>query len=674
MRLLHFALLFWLAQTFVIALGQTTQPSPLAYIGNPTYRSLALSPDGKYAAAAQDLDAERSTFGEDKYDKKKISLANVGIGDQIVIFELATMDTVRIIDAPNQSVYGLSWASNDRVLAFVSAGLDLRLGRGYTLTLPATRTLSIDWRKGEITTLFDSNKRVSRTNFYLSSVVDPLPNDPDHVLMAAYKGGDLDLWRVNILTGDSNRVEAGSRSTFAWLTNIEGKPTFRLDQSSNGRTLRVFAKAGNGRWKKIISTRLNEKGEAPQFWPIGYGEHPNEMYVLSETEGEPRATIKIYDLTTGTFTKTVASHPKYDIAGGVLDPNTGLYFGSWHLDDRYQAHFNSPQLQRHYRAVQKFFDDDANVRIQSISRNLEKIVFNVSSPTMPSDLYLYDVTDAKLDPLFSLHPDLTSHNLSSVEITEYEARDGIKITGYITHPRNRLPTQTAPLIVMPHGGPASRDYYKYDAYAQFLANRGYRVFQPNFRGSSGYGIDFKNLGHREWGGKMHDDIMDGVKHLQSRGLATKGHACIVGASYGGYEALYSAMTEKEEFKCAVSIAGVSDLIDIVNYVRRGPGGNRDAFEQLKTRIGDPKKDRAKLIAKSPARNIEKLTTPLLIIHGKRDRIVPYAQSYDLMESLDKAEVKYEWRVFGDGHSFQRVGSHVLTLRSIESFLAKHLQK
>jgi len=648
-------------------------PSPAAYIGNPEYRFISLSPDGKYIVAARNLPAEHAPLISELNtgDKKTVSFAKAVRGDQIVIMTVNEKKIIASFGLPAHAVYGLYWANTDRILAFVSASYDVRLGRGYKVRLPAVRTLSIDWQTRQTTVLFETNKRALRDNLFLSRIVDPLISDDTHILMSAYKGGDIDLWRVNITTGDAKRIDHGNKNTRLWLTNSEGKPVFRLDQNDNASTVRIFTKNSSGKWKKILTTRLNEKGEAPEFWPIAFGEKPNEMLVLTAAKDEPRKTLKIYDLETGMFKENAAEHPVFDIAGGLTDNNTGRYLGAFYYDDHYKMILKDKTLQKHVDAISKFFEDGTNIYLHSISRNQKQLILEVRSPNIPGDLYTYNIDKTNIKPLFSLRPNLSVKHITNVETIRYTARDGELITGYVTHPKNKWSEYIAPLIIMPHGGPEQRDYRDFDPYAQFLANRGYRVFQPNFRGSAGYGNNFARQGYREWGGKMHDDLMDGIKYLQKKSLASPGHACIIGGSYGGYAALYAAMANPEEFKCAASIAGVTDLIDLINNAKKD---SKEAYNIRAERIGHPRHDGDNLVAKSPARNIDKFTTPLLFVHGRYDQIVPYKQSIKMMDALDEAKVDYERLTLNDGHAFEKLGSHVQTLRKLESFLKKHLDR
>jgi dipeptidyl aminopeptidase/acylaminoacyl peptidase len=222
-----------------------------------------------------------------------------------------------------------------------------------------------------------------------------------------------------------------------------------------------------------------------------------------------------------------------------------------------------------------------------------------------------------------------------------------------------------PLILMPHGGPYARDDEEWDWWAQFLADRGYAVLQPNYRGSSGFGTAFADKGEGEWGLKMQDDLDDAVDWAVKSGLADPARVCIVGASYGGYAALRAASRGGSLYKCAVSYAGVSDLGAILRYDRRffNSGASRD---WLRRQAPD-------LRAVSPINHAESFSIPVLIMHGKKDRTVPVAQSREMAEKLEHAGKAFTYIEQPEAdHHFTREADRLQFLKELEAFLAKHV--
>ena len=650
-------------------------PSPARYFEPAAHRHMSISPSGRYLASARTIPFEEidyDAFPEDADEgrRTRINLTGSQIGDRIQIYDLERDEIVKGSDFYGQKVYSLHWATDDRLLASISTTYELKFGRDLMFELPAARTFSLTpFDEGEPVQLFANDRIVQRQNLNLSNIVDPLQSDSNHVLMSAYRNRDLDLWRVNIITGEAERIAVGTPRTFAWIADSAGGAAFRLDQNTNGTVMKVYVPQGGDRWRQIITTRLNASGIGERFWPLARADNDNEIYVLTSSDENDLMTVSTYDLDTGAISAPVLRDEHHDFAGGITNPHTGRYIGAWLIDDRYRSVLKDESLQRHIDGVAGFFDDDANVVPITTNRDLRKILFEVSSPTIPGEVYLYDTSERRITPLFDLRPDLKVSHLSPVEILNVTARDGFSFTAYLTHPATLSPDAPAPLVVMPHGGPAARDYHRFDPTAQFLASRGYRVLQPNFRGSSGYGVAFQAAGHREWGGKMQTDVIDAYQVVRARGLIEENKSCIMGSSYGGYVALVAAIETPEHFRCAISIAGVTDLRDILKYAR---SIDRDAYDFNVQQIGDPRVDRDILDHRSPARRAEDVSVPLLLIHGRFDNVVPYDQFLKLTKALDEHEVDYEWMALNDGHSFAALSSTVQSMRRVEDFLRRHL--
>jgi dipeptidyl aminopeptidase/acylaminoacyl peptidase len=273
--------------------------------------------------------------------------------------------------------------------------------------------------------------------------------------------------------------------------------------------------------------------------------------------------------------------------------------------------------------------------------------------------------------LTALNPSVAAEELGASRVVRYAARDGVEITGYLTLPAG-AGDGPHPLILMPHGGPEVRDLFIYDRDAQFLATRGYAVFRPNFRGSSGYGRAFAEAGYGEWGGRMQNDLTDAVAHLVSTGVADPARICIMGYSYGGYAALAGAAFTPDLYRCSISIAGVSDLAEQARYVIRE--GDAEEGDYIRRSIGDPRADRARLDARSPALHAESITIPVLLLHGDQDSIVPVQQSRRMERALRNAgrDVSYV-ETAGEGHPYWSDTNQTRLYTEIETFLARHLR-
>jgi dipeptidyl aminopeptidase/acylaminoacyl peptidase len=261
--------------------------------------------------------------------------------------------------------------------------------------------------------------------------------------------------------------------------------------------------------------------------------------------------------------------------------------------------------------------------------------------------------------------------LGQTFVTEYAARDGLAIPAYITLPpdlNSLADAKDLPFIVHPHGGPAARNFLRFDFDVQFLVSRGYGVLQMNFRGSEGYGRDFADAGHREWGQAMQDDITDGAEWLIETGIANANRMAIMGGSYGGYAALMGAVKTPTLYQCAISFAGVSDLPELLKLERRFIGG------KYATRfIGDLWKDRKMLRENSPAQRADAIQVPVLLMHGDADTVVDVDQSERMAKALREAGGQVEYRVFENGdHHLSLYENRLQYLTEMERFLQECL--
>jgi dipeptidyl aminopeptidase/acylaminoacyl peptidase len=332
-----------------------------------------------------------------------------------------------------------------------------------------------------------------------------------------------------------------------------------------------------------------------------------------------------------------------------------------------------PKINGHLQGARKFFDDNANVDVLDASDDDATLLLYVDGPSDPPAYYQYRSTTREVNLVGIVQEATGKKRLPTASIVEYAARDGLRISGYLTRPPGATDATGLPLVVLPHGGPEARDHLTFDVHVQFFAARGYAVFQPNYRGSSGFGRDYIERGYGEWGRKMQDDIGDGLKTLVDQGEADPARVCIVGASYGGYAALAGATLTPDLYKCAVSIAGISDLDDFIGWRKRNWGSDSEGYTYWLKAIGDPDKDEARLREVSPLTQVAKVKIPILLIHGTDDQTVPFAQSKAMKKALDKSGRKTELIALEkEDHSYWSDSNEKLALSSIDSFLWQHL--
>lgn len=326
----------------------------------------------------------------------------------------------------------------------------------------------------------------------------------------------------------------------------------------------------------------------------------------------------------------------------------------------------SPMAQLHAALSAQF--PGRFVHFRNFSRDGEKLLFSVASDRDPGAFYLFDRATGRASLLFASKPWIEPERMAEQRPIRFAARDGLELHGYLTLPPDRG-DRKLPLVLLPHGGPHGvNDDWFFDTDAQFLASRGYAVLQVNIRGSSGRGEKFDALGHRQWGGQMVDDLIDGVRWTLAQGFVDAERICAHGASYGAYAAMMSAIRTPGMFKCAVGYAGLYDLAMI--YDEYDAKSSATSYNYTVKVIG---RDAAELAATSPTRQADKLTIPVLLVHGADDGVTPRAQVEAMRDALKKVGRPPEWFVVEDeGHGFYAPKNRRAFYEKLEAFLAKHI--
>ena len=641
------------------------------FLSEPDYWSPEMSPSGRYLAGVRRVDGKDYLLTMD-LDAEKIETTYKGVGESYVNW--------------------IDWVTDDRMLVSLTGYADYRTGRQMSrqeledwtvksLKIPRkfTRLVSIERTTGDIVSMFGDSRQMNR-NYSLGRVTDFLPNDPDHILMPAQMGGDLDLFRVNVTDGSFERIAIGTDNTFAWYTDRDGEPAFRLNMNSRGTQVTIYAREdrenGKIKWRKSRTIRLNEKDDsdaAPEFQILYAGPTASTYYVSARREGEDFAGIYLYDFEKDEFIETVRKHDNIDIEHAFFNRDTRELLGVYYFGDRLVIEMSNDEIQAHLNGLNTYFDDRANVIPIDSSADGNRWLIEVSGPEIPSSYHYYDRDRAYVVEIGSYKMALRNKDFGRAETIQYAARDGLALHGYLTRPVMQAEGDNPPLVVMPHGGPESRDYFDFDRDVQILVSKGYQVFQPNFRGSSGYGIKFADAGRRQWGRAMQTDIEDGYAHLLEAGLADPGEACIYGFSYGGYAALAAATLTPDLYQCVIDGAGISDLDAFLRWKRKEEGADSEAYEYWVEHIGDPSADKADIAAYSPARLADRITRPVLLLHGTDDGIVPFDQSERMAEAMEKAGKPVRLvELKESGHSYMSDEDEQTFYNEILAFLAQNL--
>ncbi|HEY0114430.1 MAG TPA: prolyl oligopeptidase family serine peptidase [Allosphingosinicella sp.] len=473
--------------------------------------------------------------------------------------------------------------------------------------------------------------------------------------------GNQEVISVDVATGQHEVVIRPQRGIQRWFADGEGN--VRLGLSSDGRTGRITAMyrpGGEGNFRTIYSETSQRYREPPL--PIIF--LPGDR-ALVQSRHEGFSAVYEMDLNTMQIGRKVFGVDGYDVQGVVPNLQANAMAGVTVIEDRERHVWMEPRL----REIQTALDETwgaGNAEIASADHAREKLVIRVGAPHQAGGFYLYDTTTGDMRHIGWINNDLRDMGMNPVRTIRYRTTDGKTIAAVLTLPRRRE-HRNLPLIVLPHGGPWARDYESWDMWAQPLAEMGYAVVQPNFRGSSGFGYEWEAAADGNWGMRMQDDLLDAITHLSNEGIADKGRVCIFGWSYGGYAASRAAQRDGQHYRCAISGAGVHDIPAMVAFDRNYLGRYGSQYiGSAATRLADV----------SPSLHADQFSIPILIVHGARDQRVPVAQSRTLVSRL-RAAGKVEGRDFvyleqpRNTHNLPLEEDRVQLLEAVQRFLTQH---
>lgn len=555
------------------------------------------------------------------------------------------------------------WANDTRLLIAQRVGVE----GAYLVAGRQIQAIDIDGENP--VTLFADAPIGARFGLNLSRVVDITPEDPGHIVMAAWNRDSTDLFQVNVDTGSAALIAYGRYNTIGWETE-DGRPALRYDVNRRGTELSVYGRDADdpNDWSRITKFRLEEVAREWEY--AGNAPGVGRIFVRARRDGSDTRNIYEYDLRTRSAGEIVAQVPGFDMERAfAID---GEYAGAAYVADTATYVLKDARLQGHWSAVRGYFKGLTNVHIVDIDRDRSRMLLLVDGPRAPGDFYLYDFAERNLDFIASKRPWLDPDGLATIEVLRSPMRDGTSITSYLTRPIGG--TGALPLVVVPHGGPEMRDAIGFDPQAQALAAQGWLVLQPNFRGSDGYGRTFAEAGFRQWAKRMQDDITDSVLDLVARGVADPKRIAIFGASYGGYAALMGTIVTPDLYRAAISRAGPGNLAEMLDFVRREDGADSATYQYWLKSIGDPKLDRLAINAASPELRAGEIAVPVLLMHGAADDIVPVRQSVDMKKALERAGKRVQYLEFeGQPHSRWRTEDEIRQTEKAIAFLKPILQ-
>ena len=471
-----------------------------------------------------------------------------------------------------------------------------------------------------------------------------------------------DVYHVDLRTGGLNRIAQNPGNVLGWVHDEDYVVRAAMAATADGGAELLVRQGPEDDWTTLITWSPEDSlTSAPYGFTLDGG-----SILLIDSRGANAARLTSMDLASGE-TQVLAEDPHYDVSGVIRHPDTREVQLVAFTRSRKEWTALDPSLTEDLEAVRRLNPGD--FELVSRTHDDRHWVIAFTQDDGPVSYYAVDRTAKEASFLFHSRPELTEYTLGSMEPVSYHTRDGLTVHGYLTLPPG-LEAANLPLVLNVHGGPWARDVWGYDPEAQWFANRGYACLQVNYRGSTGYGKDFLNAGNREWGGRMHDDLVDAVRWVVDRGVADPQRIAIYGGSYGGYAALVGATFTPDLFCCAVDIVGPSNLITFIETI---PPYWTTYLAMLHERVGEPEQDREFLLSRSPLSRVDDIRIPMLIAQGANDPRVKQSESEQIVAVMREKGIDHEYMLFPDeGHGFAKPENRLKFYAAAEKFLAVHL--
>ncbi len=645
MNLVHFRRAV-LTLVCVAAASAASAQIPLqAWVHDAVLRSVSLSPDGRYIAAVSPPQVD--------------AVPQIAVWDANDLSKPPVRTDLTAADGSRWKPQGVFWLNNDTFFATGAQTFDLSVGARLIKTFRSATFI------GKLT----ADRGLKVTNpFGTGSTIEDLvsgqrllmrmPKDDSKVLVAArnFEGAE-NVYELSLKNYSSRRVFRGAAGSNA-LADLDGEIRARSKFEGDGETARIeteVRRKGSSAWTQITPFFARDR---QGLQPLGFAKDPDILYVTDNKDRE-FAVLREYSVSTGNLSEPIFGHPKYDAIDTVIGTTKKKY------GELLGFSYNSPWPSIYWidpdrlglEAALKKALPGKQIALQQFSDDETRAIVLANATNDPGTIYLYDAAKG-LTMLGRPYPLLDPEKLAETRFVTYKARDGLEIPAFLTIPKRG--TKPFPAVVMPHGGPWARDNlsYDYSQWRQFLADRGYVVLQPQYRGSEGWGQKLWRAGDREWGQKMQDDKDDGAKWLVDQGLVDKDRIALYGFSYGGYAAMASIVRPNPPWQCAIAGAGLAELRTFDKFT----------FE---SRFGREFQNPT-IAGLSPIDHVKDASIPIMIFHGDRDQTVPIDQSERYFQALKQAgkNVTYtEIDDYGHGPSLA-TAKQAQVLEILENYLAR----
>jgi dipeptidyl aminopeptidase/acylaminoacyl peptidase len=593
--------------------------------GNPDKTSPRISPDGKrlaYIAPVNDvLNIWVGTIGQDN-------------------FQPVTNDTDR-------GIRFYFWAADNKHLLYIQD-----LGGNENWRLYATNIETRETR--DLTPFEDVQVHILEHNKHF----------PNELLIGMNKNDPQvhDVYHLDLTSGVLDLIAQNSGNIASWVIDTNLKVRGAMVAREDGGMDLLVRENEQSDWQHLLTWSM---GDELTSEPLGFTKDGKSVYLQDSRNVNAGRLVKI-NLETNELT-VIAEDPQYDVSDAMIHPDTYEIQAVAFNKDRVEWQVLDPSIKLDFDRIGDIHQGDFSIVSRDDADETWIVAFTVDNGPVP--YYTYHRKEQTADFLFTNQPELEHYTLDTMEPITFTARDGLTIHAYLTRPAGEQQSNL-PLVINVHGGPWTRDTWRYNPVAQWLANRGYACLQINYRGSTGYGKEFLNAGDREWGRKMHYDLIDGVNWAIQQGIANPGKIAIYGGSYGGYAALIGATFTPDVFCCAVDIVGPSNLNSLIKSF---PPYWATFLHSYHKRVGNPDTDEEFLKSRSPLFSVDNIKIPLLIAQGANDPRVKQAEAEQIVAALKNKGLEYEYILFPDeGHGFAKPENRIKFYAAAEKFLAQHL--
>ena len=593
------------------------------FFKNPEKTAFEISPDGQKVAFMQPWE-----------NRLNVHVKNIG-----------SNEVIRLTSATERDIAGYLWLGDSRIGYIQDTGGDENF-RLFAVNIDGTNQADL--------TPFDSVR---------VQIIDELENNHQEMLIGLNKRDQRlhDVYRLNVLTGQMELIAENPGNISGWQTDHAGK--LRLAFTADGvNTSILYRQTEQDTFHIILTTDFREEVN-PMFFTFD-----NKNLYVSSNRKRDKSALYIFDINTATETDLIFGHDEVDISWAMYSKKRKVLTGVSIYTSKQKYHFFDNWREN----VQKDLEEKlpgVEVRLSDLDDNETMALVRTFNDKTRGAYYLYNTETKELSKLADISPWLDPLKMADMIPISYKSRDGLTINGYLTLPKDSS-DKNLPVIVNPHGGPWARNRWGFNSEVQFLANRGYAVLQMNFRGSTGYGRNFKEIGFKQWGKSMQDDVTDGVHWLINEGIADKDRIGIYGGSYGGYATLAGLTFTPELYACGVDYVGPSNIFTLLNSLPPYWELYRQMFYEM---VGNPEDDKELLEEISPVFHVDKIKAPLFVAQGANDPRVKQAESDQIVEALQSKGIDVQYMLKeNEGHGFHNEENRMEFYNAMIEFLNKHM--